>query len=272
MANDQYVIRGGIEGRERLRIIARVMYPTTAALLDQVGVAAGMCCLDVGCGGGDVTLELARRAGAGGSVLGIDLDATQLEVARAEARAAGASTVEFRAAGITEYRDQPRFDVVYCRFVLTHVPDPAAALRNLFDLVRPGGAVVLEDIDFSGHFTYPPLPAFQRYAELYVAAVRKRGGDPNIGLRLPSMLLDTGCALVRMNVVQPSGLEGEVKVINAITMRNIADVLIRDGLSTADEVDRVVDELHRFALDPRTVAGVPRIVQAWGTKSAGPAI
>ena len=78
----RYIIRGGIEGRERLRVLARAMQPTTSALLDRVGVTPGMACLDVGCGGGDVTLELARRVIPGGSAVGADLDETKLSLAR----------------------------------------------------------------------------------------------------------------------------------------------------------------------------------------------
>src|SRR5262249_10791451 len=70
-----YIIRGGQAGRERLRLLARVMWPTTRELFERVGVRPGMRCLDVGCGGGDLSLDLARLVGPRGSVVGIDLDA-----------------------------------------------------------------------------------------------------------------------------------------------------------------------------------------------------
>ena len=76
-----YVSRGGVEGRERLRVIARVMAPTTSALLTRVGVGPTARCLDVGRGGGDVTLERARLA-TEGPVVGIDLDETKIVLAR----------------------------------------------------------------------------------------------------------------------------------------------------------------------------------------------
>ena len=63
-----YVIRGGIEGRERLRVLGRVMHATSTALFARLGVCEGFSCLDVGCGGGDVTLALARLIGKGGRV------------------------------------------------------------------------------------------------------------------------------------------------------------------------------------------------------------
>jgi 2-polyprenyl-3-methyl-5-hydroxy-6-metoxy-1,4-benzoquinol methylase len=77
-----YVIRGGVDGRERLRILARVMQPTTLALLDRGGIRPGMACLDVGCGGGDVSLDLARLTGPGGRVIGIDKDEVVIEIAQ----------------------------------------------------------------------------------------------------------------------------------------------------------------------------------------------
>ena len=85
MGTGAYVIRGGVEGRERLRLLSAGMGPSARALLAEVGIAAGSACLDLGCGGGDVTLELARALGPGGRVLGVDLDEIMVDMARREA-------------------------------------------------------------------------------------------------------------------------------------------------------------------------------------------
>src|SRR5258708_12069652 len=89
MDNDHYVIRGGVAGRERLRLLQEVMGASTRALLADVGIPSGAMCLDVGCGGGDVSFELARATGATGPRVGVDLDATKLVMARAEAAPQG---------------------------------------------------------------------------------------------------------------------------------------------------------------------------------------
>lgn len=262
----RYVIRGGIQGRERLRVLARVMSPTSSLLLDRIGVRSGLNCLDVGCGGGDVTLELARRAAPGGRALGLDIDETKLAIARQEAAEQGIPNIEFRMADVRLLDGPPEFDLAYSRFLLTHLSDPAAAVQAMQQRVRPGGLVAVEDIDFSGNFTYPASPSFQRYHELYCEAVRRRGGDACIGPRLPLLLKEAGLIEVGVSAVQPIGTEGEVKLITPMTMENIAAVVMQEGLATGDEIDAIVRDLYAFAADPGTVSGVPRIVQAWGRR------
>jgi 2-polyprenyl-3-methyl-5-hydroxy-6-metoxy-1,4-benzoquinol methylase len=154
---DHYLIRGGVAGRQRLRVLARVMWPTTRELLGRVGVPEDARCLDVGCGGGDVTIPLARLAHRG-RVVGTDIDETKLELARAEALPAGVENVEFRLEDLTEPpRRAEWFDLVYARFLLTHLADPAEAVARLVARLEPGGVLVVEDIDCSGHFLPPGL-------------------------------------------------------------------------------------------------------------------
>jgi ubiquinone/menaquinone biosynthesis C-methylase UbiE len=266
VTGDHYAIRGGIEGRERLRILSRVMQPTTLALLNRAGVGAGMTCLDVGCGGGDVAFDLARLVGPSGRVVGADIDGTKLEIARHEAAQQGLTNVEFLFDDIAHDHPRETFDVVHARFVLTHLPDPARALAHMRAALRPGGTIVLEDIDFRGHFSYPESPALWRYVDLYTQLVRQRGGDPNIGPRLPSLLADAGFQDVRVNVVQPAAVDGEAKLITPITMQNIADAALAAGFMTRAEVDELTQELYDFAHTPGTFGTVARIVEAWATR------
>jgi len=264
---DHYVIRGGVEGRERLRILARVMQPTTSSLFDRVRIDAGMACLDVGCGGGDVTLDLARRVGPEGRVVGWDIDETKLGLARREAEEQGLGNVNFRLSDISHGEADGEFDAVYARFLLTHLKDPAGALTGMRQMLRPGGVAIVEDIDSTGYFCHPDAAALWRYVELYTQAVRRRGGDANIGPRLPGLLLDAGFERVQMNVVQPAGLDGEVKLIHPITMETIVDCVLSEGLATRSDVDKLVAELYELARDSRTVVSLPRVVQAWGYRA-----
>jgi SAM-dependent methyltransferase len=261
-----YAIRGGVKGRDRLRILSRTMQSVTNSLFELLGVCNGMTCLDVGCGGGDVTVELGKRVAPHGRAVGADIDETVLDLARDEVAAQGIRNVEFRAGDIRTQRAGSDFDVVYARFLLTHLEDPVSMVAAFFDHLRPGGLAIVEDIDFNGYFTWPDSAAFRRFLELYRAVVRKRGGDPNIGPRLPLLLGDGGFEKVDLNVVQPMGTQGEVKLINPITLECIADPILQDGLASAQEIEATVQELYKFAANPRTLAGVPRVVQAWGRR------
>ena len=269
MALQSYIIRGGIEGRERLRIIGRVMRPLTMPLLARAGVREGMACLDAGCGGGDVSIELARLVGPNGRVVGVDLDEVKLGMARTEAVALGLGNLEFRREDVLAVAPPAAgFDVVYARFLLTHLREPGTAVERLRDLLAPGGVLIVEDIDYSGHFIHPPSAALDAYVDLYRRTAAARGAHPDIGPRLPLLLEAAGLAPAEMHVVQPAGLRGEVKLLNAITMEAIADAVLAAGFATAAEIDAIVDELYRIGRDETTVMSVVRIVQAWGRKRA----
>jgi SAM-dependent methyltransferase len=259
------VIPGGLEGRERRRVLAPVLAPTTHVLLERVGTDVEAHALDVGCGGGDVSLVLGARASSG-SVLGTDVDEAKIEMARAEATAAAAENVAFRVADVMTSPAGETFDVVYVRFLLTHLPDPAGAVANLTAQLAPGGVLIVEDIDFTGHFCRPEHPAFWRYVEWYCAAVRARGCDPDIGPRVPGLLIEAGLHDVGLHVVQPAGFTGEVTLIGPITLEAIADAVLAAGLATVEELEQTVDDFYEFANDGRTLLSLPRIVQSWGRR------
>jgi SAM-dependent methyltransferase len=261
-SSPSYIIHGGEAGRDRLRVIGRVMWPTTEALLRRVGIPPDAACLDVGCGGGDVSVKL-RQLVPLGSVVGVDLDPVKIGIAESDSAAAGLTDIEFRVEDVTEpppSTDVGRFEVVYVRFVLTHLTDPAAAVAHLLARVAPGGTLIVEDIDCSGHVCFPASAAHDRYVRWYSETATRRGVDPNIGPRLPFLLRDAGVQGVSMHIVQPSGFEGEVKSL-------VPESVVQAGLATEQEVAATVAELETFAERDDTILGVPRIVQAWGRRS-----
>src|SRR5262249_49468836 len=118
-------------------------------------------------------------------------------------------------------------------------------------------------------FCQPDCSAFRRYVDLFTRTARARGVDPDIGPRLPGLLLDAGLQRVNLNVVQPAALEGEVNLVAPLTMENIADSVIAAGLATRAETDQIIAELYEFARRPGIILSLPRIVQAWGWRASG---
>lgn len=260
-----YVLDVGDGGAERLRLLARVKWPTTEALLRRVGLREGMRCLDVGCGIGMVTMELAKWVGPTGQAVGVDADRPFLDVARREADRFGVP-VEFRQMNAAALGFEAVFDLAYARFLLTHLPDPLAALGRIRSALVSDGLLVVEDIDFRGQFCHPPCRAFDRYTELYSDAVRRRGGDPDIGPRLPGLLREAGFAGVEFDVILPTFGGGDGKRVGPVTLAQIKNSLVALGLATAAEVDSLVAELDEFAGRPETIMSLPRIFQVWGRK------
>jgi len=116
---DSYIIRGGAAGRERLRILARVMRPTSLALLARAGLEAGMKVLEIGCGGGDLAFDIARMVGSAGRVLGTDIDQTKLDLAAREAAEHHLTNIDFQLANIAESAPSGNCALVQTPFVLT---------------------------------------------------------------------------------------------------------------------------------------------------------
>ncbi len=266
-----YIIKGGSEGRARLSVLAQVLEPTTNALLDRFSPLAGALVLDAGCGGGDVSLELARRVGSGGRVIGFDLDEEKLAAAAENARLRALGNVTFTKASVVGPWPASGAALIYVRFVLTHLAQPERLLDRAMLALAPGGVLVVEDIDFAGHFCDPPCPAFDRYVELYTAVAAARGADACIGRRLVGLLEGAGFDAVGSALVQPFGRSGEVKQMASLTFAAIGDSVVSAGLAPAAEVERLRLELHEHAARPDTTQSMPRIFQAWGCKPAVPA-
>jgi ubiquinone/menaquinone biosynthesis C-methylase UbiE len=262
----RYAIRGGNDGKQRLDVLARVLLPTTTELLDRVGLIAGMKSLDVGCGGGHVTILMARIVGPEGLAIGTDTDPEILALAREDAEAANATNVEFQQQDACARLWHNQFDVAYARFLLSHLNEPDSCLAAMAEACLPGGTIVIEDTDFAGSFCYPPCSAYERYTKLYQELVQLRGGDSNIGPKLPAMLRRAGIRDVELNVIQPVHFRGEGKLMAPLTMSRISEALTTEGLATESEAHQILTGLNDIAADSETVISLPRIFQVWGKR------
>jgi SAM-dependent methyltransferase len=258
----------GADGALRTQLIARAMWPSTHALLNRIGIHRGMQCLDVGCGTGDVTLQVARMVAPEGQTLGVDADAVIVQQARAAA-ARQQSSARFEAMNAEELCADAAYDFVHTRFLLSHLAQPEELLARLVRALRPGGTLVAVDVDFAGHVCHPACTAFERYLELYQAVVRRRGGNPAIGPHLPGLLRAAGAEDLRLEVVQPTFCDGEGKYAAAMTLEHIREAVVLAGFAAHAEIDALVVELEAFANDASTILSLPRVFQVWGRRPDG---
>jgi 2-polyprenyl-3-methyl-5-hydroxy-6-metoxy-1,4-benzoquinol methylase len=255
-----YVIRTGAAARDRLELIARLCWPTTEGFLERRGAFGVARIVDVGCGIGDVASRLAAR---GVNAIGIDVNEDVVKAAAERSTELG-SLATFRLGGLKDLgvEDGLRdLDAVYTRCVLSHQADPKAGLASMVAAVRPGGMILVEDVEVAAVWSSPASNALARHRDLYVAAALGLGASPGVGCELATALHDVGATDVDVDVAQPLLREPADMQVHARTMEAIAGPVIQQGLATDSEVADLVAELDEFAATPGVVVTMPRIVQ-----------
>lgn len=143
----------------------------------------GMSVLDVGCGPGTITRDLAERV-APGEVTGLDNAADVLDNAAARP---GPANVRWQRGDVHELPfPDDRFDVVHAHQVLQHLADPVGALRSMRRVLRPGGLLAVRDADYQAMSWFPQVPELDEWKALYQRIARLNGGEPDAGRRLLS--------------------------------------------------------------------------------------
>ena len=260
------MIRGGQEGYDPLLLLARDRWPDTAALLGRAGLSSGMRCLDLGCGGGEVTLQIAGLVAPGGSVIGIDMDKVKLDLGRRAAAGRRLDNVEFRLLNVHDWDEPGGYDAVYSRFLLQHLSQPVDLLRRMWAAVRPGGVLIVEDADFDGWCCHPPNEGFDFFLRAYGQVLLRRGGDHAVGRKLYTCFLAAGIPDPRVALVQPLRIQGEEKTLAWSTLEASAEAILSERLASEDEVSAALTTLRHFTADPQTLICGPRIFQLWSRR------
>jgi SAM-dependent methyltransferase len=165
-----------------------------ATALQRLGLGAGWRCVDVGAGGGDVSVALAEMVGRDGRVYAVDSDpAARDEVARAAAAAAHAQVIALTQAG-EDLSLPEEVDLAFCRFLLLHVVDPIVVVRKMAASVRPGGWVVVQE----------PITSAGRIDGL--ALSMPDAPHPDIGALLPALVRDASLEVVDAWAEAPAGV------------------------------------------------------------------
>lgn len=143
----------------------------------------GLSVLDVGCGPGTITLDLAEVV-APGVVVGLENVEAPLQTARSAAERRGDQGTRFEVGDVLAlpYADAG-FDVVHAHQVLQHLTDPVAALREMSRVCRPDGWIAVRDADYAAMSWYPELPGLDLWRDCYRAVARANGAEPDAARR-----------------------------------------------------------------------------------------
>jgi SAM-dependent methyltransferase len=245
------------EEQERLGLMNELI---NEGCLREMRLEGGARVLDVGSGLAQFARLLARTAGADGLVVGVERDAEQLAAARRQAEAAGeAGLVDLRQGDATalplEAGEWGTFDVAHTRFVLEHVPDPLAVVREMRRAVRPGGRVVLADDDHAMMRFWPVPAGLDRLWRMYVRTYDRLGNDPFVGRRLVALLHQAGLQPLRTTLVFYGGCAGQPRfkdyVDNLIgVLAGVRGAILGYDFLTAADFDQTLDNLRAWRERP----------------------
>jgi ubiquinone/menaquinone biosynthesis C-methylase UbiE len=216
----------------------------------------GQRLLDVGCGPGTITLDLASRVSPG-EVVGLDASAevvAQAEQARVDA---GATNVRFVTGDVYALDvEDSSFDVVHAHQVLQHLTDPVAALREMGRVARPGGVLAVRDSDYAAFAWAPRDPRLDRWNELYHQLTERNGAEADAGRFLLGWVQAAGLTVEHVGSSTWTFADPEMRAwwgdlwADRVQLSSYAEQAIAYDLSDAAELAEIAAAWRAWATRP----------------------
>jgi ubiquinone/menaquinone biosynthesis C-methylase UbiE len=190
----EYVLGTDRAELERLGLQHQLWVAQAATAWERAGFRRGHRILDVGCGPGFATIDLAQRVGPRGKVVAVDLSRRFLAHLEERSTALGLANIRTVEGSVERLPiREAGFDGAYARWVLCFVRRPAAVLTQVARRIKRGGVFVIQDyFQYESILIAPQCEAFRRVFRAVHKSWRSRGGDPDIGCRLPGLLRRAG--------------------------------------------------------------------------------
>jgi ubiquinone/menaquinone biosynthesis C-methylase UbiE len=216
----------------------------------------GMRLLDVGCGPGSITAGFAQRV-APGKTIGIDPSAEVIATARSLAGEATARNLSFEVGSIYEPRFAPgTFDAIFTHQVMQHLRRPVDALRQMRELLAPGGVLGVRVVDWGSAIFYPESEGVRRYVAFQFELARRNGGEPNAGRYLRRWLREAGFGETRLTTSTESVADTQATRDRAemfadrVLRSGLAERALECGLATRSDLENIAAAWRAWGCDP----------------------
>ena len=224
--------------------------------------------MDIGCGPIGILNLLSERVGKTGSVIGLEREQRFVAMAKSEISQRGLNNVEVvQGDALNTGLPKAEFDLVHERLVMINVPTREALLREMISLLRPGGTIVLEDVDDISYTCVPLHQSWTILLDAFHAAFHANGGNAFIGRELTRYLRDAGIKNIQTKIHTGTVNPGEYRRTHLLSLLDVLhEKVIGSGVLTETQLSE-----HRAALidhlkNPDTLLIDKLLVQAVGTE------
>jgi SAM-dependent methyltransferase len=213
MAQDDYVLGTDAEELRRLSFQHEAWVAYAYALWQRAGIRGGQTVIDLGCGPGFTSMDLAQMVGPKGRVIARDRSARFLEFLSAESRRRGITWIEPSQGDVETWELAPEsVDALYARWLFCWLPDPGLALERVAGFIRHGGILVLQDyVDWGGMRTLPRDAGFDRGVAACMESWKRAGGTIDVVERVPELAARAGLTVEHLQPIQRAGGIGSLE-------------------------------------------------------------
>jgi len=265
----EYALGTGDAEIVRLGVQHRLWSAPAFALWERAGFRAGQTLLDLGCGPGYTTFDLAGLVTSKGRVVAIDESVRFIEHLKFRQRSVGDTTIDARVGDVQRLEvERDAFDGAYQRWTLCFVKDPEAVIAGVAAALKRGGVLAIQDyVHYEGILLSPQSPAFERFVRVVAEAWRGHGGDTEIGMRLPTMMANHGLTPVEIAPLHRVARPGTpLWTWPTIFIDTYGPKLVEEGRLTRAEHEALVADWKQRSNDPNAFFVSPPMVDIIAVK------
>lgn len=265
----EYFLATGSADQERQTILQKVYNKPTLDFLIERGLKKNMTVLDYCCKNGQFAIELANFVGPEGKVIAVDSKEDSLQLASDAAKKTGVINIDFQFCKLDEFANlNTKFDFIFGRWALIFSPIPEDILLQLQALLKPGGTLVSEELNFDkdGHFSHPHEPLVDIYHQIVLENSKKANLPLNIANDLYAMFRNNNFANIRTKTNQPIFITPEEKSLYRLSLISMQHAIISNNLYTKEKLLKLVENFKLVEENQELLIGGYRNLLISGTK------